>query len=74
MFVDRACFFFLIAVEVIRNNMAVRQQNDLRLYLDVVTHPSEVMHAPFYLFLYRFRFLIVCLVVNVCFCDFCHLA
>lgn len=30
------------AVEVIRNNMAVRQQNDLRLYLDVIPDPTEV--------------------------------
>ncbi len=32
----------LAAVEVIRNNMAVRQQNDLRLYLDVVPDLSHV--------------------------------
>ncbi|OBZ75098.1 Ubiquitin carboxyl-terminal hydrolase 21 [Grifola frondosa] len=31
-----------LTVEVIRNNMAVRQQNDLRLYLDVIPDPSKV--------------------------------
>ena len=31
-----------LAVEVIRNNMAVRQQNDLRLYLDVISDPAHV--------------------------------
>ena len=31
-----------LAVEVIRNNMAVRQQNDLRLYLDVITDTSKI--------------------------------
>ena len=30
-----------LAVEVIRNNMAVRQQNDLRLYLDVIADPNK---------------------------------
>ena len=33
---------FKIAMEVIRNNMAVRQQNDLRLYLDVIADPNKV--------------------------------
>ena len=28
-------------MEVIRNNMAVRQQNDLRLYLDVIADPNK---------------------------------
>ncbi|TFY56142.1 hypothetical protein EVJ58_g7817 [Rhodofomes roseus] len=30
-----------LTVEVIRNNMAVRQQNDLRLYLDVLPDPTK---------------------------------
>ncbi|KAF7793175.1 hypothetical protein EIP86_004284 [Pleurotus ostreatoroseus] len=30
-----------LTVEVIRNNMAVRQQNDLRLYLDVIPDPAK---------------------------------
>ncbi|KAL1944539.1 hypothetical protein VTO73DRAFT_2969 [Trametes versicolor] len=30
-----------LTVEVIRNNMAVRQQNDLRLYLDILPDPSH---------------------------------
>ncbi|KAI0780819.1 cysteine proteinase [Trametes elegans] len=30
-----------LTVEVIRNNMAVRQQNDLRLYLDIIPDPSH---------------------------------
>lgn len=38
---------FLAAVEVIRNNMAVRQQNDLRLYLDVIPDPTKVMLIAF---------------------------
>lgn len=32
---------FCAAVEVIRNNMAIRQQNDLRLYLDVIPDPIK---------------------------------
>lgn len=31
----------VVAVEVIRNNMAARQ-NDLRLYLDIIPDPSKV--------------------------------
>ncbi|EKM55554.1 uncharacterized protein PHACADRAFT_256265 [Phanerochaete carnosa HHB-10118-sp] len=30
-----------LTVEVIRNNMAIRQQNDLRLYLDVIPDPIK---------------------------------
>ena len=35
--------FLPLAVEVIRNNMAARQ-NDLRLYLDVIPDPTKVNH------------------------------
>ena len=31
----------ILAVEVIRNNMAIRQQLDLRLYLDVIPDPTK---------------------------------
>jgi len=37
---------FVTAVEVIRNNMAARQ-NDLRLYLDIITDPSKVIRIEF---------------------------
>ena len=40
-----------IAVEVIRNNMAARQ-NDLRLYLDLVADPAKVGWNSFYLYLF----------------------
>ncbi|KAJ3479232.1 hypothetical protein NLI96_g9207 [Meripilus lineatus] len=35
-----------LTVEVIRNNMAVRQQNDLRLYLDVISDTSKPEVPP----------------------------
>ncbi|CAL1704393.1 unnamed protein product [Somion occarium] len=35
-----------LTVEVIRNNMAVRQQNDLRLYLDVIPDPNKPEVPP----------------------------
>jgi hypothetical protein len=41
---------FVAAVEVIRNNMAARQ-NDLRLYLDVITDPSKVIRIEFIFFI-----------------------
>ena len=46
----------LVAVEVIRNNMAVRQQNDLRLYLDVIPDPArpEVPPGSIMIFLKHF--------------------
>lgn len=45
-----------IAVEVIRNNMAIRQQNDLRLYLDVIPDPMkpEVMAGSIMIFIKHF--------------------
>ncbi|PSR74161.1 hypothetical protein PHLCEN_2v10117 [Hermanssonia centrifuga] len=45
-----------LTVEVIRNNMAVRQQNDLRLYLDVIADPSrpEVPPGSIMIFLKHF--------------------
>ena len=46
----------MAAVEVIRNNMAVRQQNDLRLYLDVIPDPArpEVPPGSIMIFLKHF--------------------
>ncbi|KAI0928557.1 hypothetical protein AcW1_005763 [Taiwanofungus camphoratus] len=35
-----------LTVEVIRNNMAVRQQNDLRLYLDIIPDPNKPEVPP----------------------------
>ncbi|RPD80183.1 cysteine proteinase [Lentinus tigrinus ALCF2SS1-7] len=45
-----------LTVEVIRNNMAVRQQNDLRLYLDVIPDPSnpEIPGGSIMIFLKHF--------------------
>ena len=41
-----------LAVEVIRNNMAARQ-NDLRLYLDIIPDPSKVLFSHKLLYLYK---------------------
>ncbi|KIP09627.1 hypothetical protein PHLGIDRAFT_86496 [Phlebiopsis gigantea 11061_1 CR5-6] len=45
-----------LTVEVIRNNMAIRQQNDLRLYLDVIPDPMkpEVMAGSIMIFVKHF--------------------
>ena len=45
--------FVVAAVEVIRNNMAVRQQNDLRLYLDVVPDSSHVSALRYRIYLFH---------------------
>jgi len=37
--------FHSTAVDVIRSNMAARQ-NDLRLYLDVIPDPTKVRRSP----------------------------
>ena len=37
---------YFLAVDVIRNNMPVRQQSDLRLYLDILPDPSKVGIPP----------------------------
>lgn len=50
------CLSVVAAVEVIRNNMAIRQQNDLRLYLDVIPDPvkPEIMAGSIMIFLKHF--------------------
>ena len=48
-----AAAFVVAAVEVIRNNMAVRQQNDLRLYLDVVPDSSHVSALRYRIYLFH---------------------
>ncbi|KAF9792792.1 cysteine proteinase [Thelephora terrestris] len=43
-----------LTVEMIRNNMAVRQQSDLRLYLDILPEPSKDSAGTIMIFLKHF--------------------